>query len=74
MNIIPNQPVKVYFNDFVRTPVVGQFVELSDSKQLESKGMARFVSMGRLEDFEKTNHVMYTRIFSLKSLKAVDNI
>lgn len=53
--------VKVFLK--LRTPIIGRFVCLSDSKDLSQKGMIRFVSARNEDGFAITGKTMHTRIF-----------
>lgn len=57
--------VKVIFGKHdTRFPMIGKFVQLYDSAELQKKGMVRFVNQSRLEYFENTPNVGLTRIYS----------
>lgn len=65
---------KIYFKDNTRTPIYGKFVQLSDHKYLSAKGMTRFSTEAKLEDFERTGHVEYTRIFSVSEFSQIKKV
>jgi len=72
--IFDNEQVKVYFKEHDQhDPMIGKFVQLSDSADLERKGMVRFVNAGKEDIFEISKdftggigHNMHTRIFEAR--------
>lgn len=65
---------KIYFKNQTRTPIFGKFVQLSDHKELSTKGMIRFSCENRLAEFERTHHVEYTRIFNVEEFAQIKKV
>jgi hypothetical protein len=59
--------VRVYFKDQSRSPQYGKFVSLEDSKELELKGLVRFVPESKIEWFDNTGYIVYTRLMSIEN-------
>lgn len=62
----------VKFKDMERAPMFGYFVEMHDSEELAVKGMARFVSRSRDEDFYNYPSTQHTRIFFVSTFKSIE--
>lgn len=66
-SITDQKKARVYFTLLTRAPLFGKFVCLGDAKELEQKGMVRFVTEYKVEDFDQSPNVWYTRIFAIDS-------
>lgn len=66
-----HQKARVYFTSSTRSPLFGKFVRLADAKDLASKGMVRFVMDYKVDEFEETKHVMFTRIFVIEAFSDI---
>lgn len=70
-SIDDHKKARVYFTSSTRAPLFGKFVRLGDAKELESKGMVRFVIDYKIDDFDETKHVMNTRIFVIEAFSDI---
>ena len=51
----------------MRTPIFGKFLALSDHEDLMSKGMVRFLSESRADQYAVKPDITLTRIYVLRS-------
>lgn len=62
--------VKIIFKPHdERTPIIGKFVDLNDSKYLKGKNMVRFVNQSRLDNYK--GDVAMTRIYAVNDFSQV---
>jgi len=58
-----------------RGPIIGSFVFMDDTPELEKKSMFRFVYNHKRELFDSKNrHINYTCIFNLDSITHLKNV
>lgn len=63
-----NRKAKVSFISETRRPVFGKFVKTEDKDDLMNKGMARFVMDSDIEQFEGTDYLYLTKIYTLEAI------
>ena len=61
---------RVYFENFERKPLFGKFVRCGDHEELTQKGMVRFVSDSRVEEWDETGDETLTRILALIEIRS----
>lgn len=70
--------VKVYFKEHdTRLPMIGKFVELEDSKELEVKRMVRFVSLSKEDNYESAvqmRKIEFTRLFKVNDFHSTKEV
>lgn len=73
LSILSVEKSRVYFKAFDRQPVYGKFVALRDHEELKLKGMVRFVNEKYMDEYEQTEHTMYTRLYRYDSISLIKN-
>lgn len=70
--IVDKSNCRVHFgNNLNRLPLVGMFVNHIDCVDLRNKGMIRFIPSSKLENYQLTQSVYFTRILNVSDIMDV---
>lgn len=70
--IVEKQNCRVHFIEKIyRLPITGMFINHLDTVELRSKGMIRFVSTGKANNYNNTKSVYFTRILAIEDIQDI---